>query len=96
MFFWKIQLTIITTDVSHPIGMLSVTVLLADPDLDIVIFFFFFFFSFFFFFIFENCKKVYIGEIGRLFGRPTRKKEHQGEAKRMDIQKFTRGTRKGS
>ena len=40
-----------------------------------------------------NCKKVYIGETGRLFG--TRKKEHH-EAERLGTKEFTRATRKDS
>ena len=39
-----------------------------------------------------NCKKVYIGETGRLFG--TRKKEYQDEAERVGTKKFTRATRR--
>ena len=34
IFFWKIQLTIFISDVSHPIRMFSQTVLAADPGLD--------------------------------------------------------------
>ena len=34
MFFWKIQLTTFSSDVSHPVRMFSQTVLEADPGLD--------------------------------------------------------------
>ena len=36
MFFQQIQLTIISSDVSHPVRMFSQTVLAADPGLDTV------------------------------------------------------------
>ena len=39
-----------------------------------------------------NCKKVYIGETGRIF--VTRKNKHQDEAERLGTKKFSRVTRR--